>query len=351
MSYALSASSSWADTCPIPPTNVSPSVKSKVSFDPKSGQYTYEYTVSNAVNAVLPIDLFAILSPQSPLELRSPDHWEGHFIALPDLDTNIVWGTSALDPNDTRADDRTYNGPPLKLFYTVKPGKSLSGFSFKSSSPPGPVKFFAEGESEAPTTTPTAYDDEPEPNCPGFNEGPRFKTMLGGVTEGPIPPGTIPISIRLLKETGEWRSHEYNPDKDTGKLSVLVLPSKDFDPSTLTVPSVKLGYGEAPVISSKPLPGFKDRDDAWGDWEKSSKRILPDRAKEDEKERSRKKALLLTFDLKTVGIRCDLDKALFLVGKTSDGKDVVGSVPITTKDCKPWSGKKPLPKRKARPRH
>ncbi len=31
-------------------------------------------------------------------------------------------------------------------------------------------------------------------------------------------------------------------------------------------------------------------------------------------------------------------------GTTNDEKDVVGSVPITTKDCKLWSGKKPLPK-------
>jgi len=261
-------------------------------------------------------------------------------VSVQNLEKNLVWSTFALDPTDPNTRNKDYSGPPLKLYYSIKPGKNLGGFSFKSPYPPGPVHYFAEGETGVPMSTPTEYDDEPKPDCPGFNEGPRFKTMLGGTTDGPMPPGTIPVALRLVKASGAWRAHECNPDRDTGEISVLVLPSRDFDPSTLTLSTVKFGYGEAPVLSSKALPDFKDRDEEWADWEKSGKRIMPDRAKENESVRAKKKPLLLTFDMKAVGIRCGLDKAIFLEGKTSDGKSIVGSVPISTKDCKPWNGKK-----------
>jgi hypothetical protein len=341
LTAAFLVQSTFAQSCPIPPTEVAPSVKLKITFNPKDGGYTYEYTLSNSATSKLPIERFIILNEINPQSIRPPDHWHGRFVNLPELEKNIVWSTSALDPNDPNRKRKDYVGPPLKLFYSVKPGAQLSGFELVSPNPPGPVHYFAEGETEIPRSVPTVGDDEAEPNCPGFSDEPRFKSMFGGVTEGPMPPGTVPVSIRLLRASGEWHSHQCNPDKDTGKISVLIFANRDFDPNLLTLPSVKFGPGVAPVLSSKTLPDFKDREDQWADWEKSVKRIHPDQSGLDEKERSRKKPLVLTFDLKAVGIRCGLDNALFLEGKTSDGKNIVGSVPITTRDCTPWPVKKP----------
>lgn len=312
-----------ADTCPPPPSSIDPSVTANVSFDKKSGIYTYKYDVQNGRSSQIPINDVILQVSQEPTSIQSPTHWLPDFMNLGYMPTHFLWGSvpsSKYKPVD------------------IAPGSHLSGFSFQSTQPPALVQYSAEGRTGVPSSSPPpegSLDDEPEPNCPDWDfNNPRFKRLVTGITTGPLSPNTVSVSMRLRKETGAHPAAPINPASPTGKVSVLFLATKNFDPSQIVVSSVQFGPDGAAPLSSKLVPAFEDddRDSDREEWEKLS-RGLGDDHEHDRDQDPKKQNLLLVFDLASLGIQCVLDKSVVLTGKTQAGVNIIGGASTRLIGC------------------
>jgi hypothetical protein len=110
-------------------------VQSEVSFDPSTHTYRYSYTITNDSDNPRGVDHFSVkLDPGARVldGIESPAHWRGTFV---DRDSTVSWwatDTAAFIPSDYVDDGHSI--PPFGPF--VQPGESLSGFSFRSFSPP-----------------------------------------------------------------------------------------------------------------------------------------------------------------------------------------------------------------------
>jgi hypothetical protein len=315
-------------TCPAPPTCVGANIRSSVAFDSKTNQYTYSYTVQNLKASLLSIKRFLVIVPAQPSNVHSPDKWHSDYGKTP---SRANWSTYLADPSLPHSNQINPNSKGHRpAFYAIKPGAQLSGFSFQSPYPPGVTKYMIAGDTGIPSVTATATNDEPMPDCPGWDfNGPKYQTMVNGITQGPSDPNIISVGIRL-REVDHDRPHgNFHPMKPYGKMSVLILSSKTFDASTVDPSSIQFGPGNAAPLSSKLVPAKEEQQDEREEWERFADLFK----KGSDKEKEKKKDLLLVFDLKAVGIRCVLDHALFLSGKTKDGKAIAGAKAINTEGC------------------
>jgi hypothetical protein len=326
VSGIASIATASAGTCPPPPSSVDPSLMARVSYNKKTGNYTYSYTISNGRDSVLPLSYFTLLTSVSLSELRAPSGWMAKYIDTPHLPPNLRWAAFPKKGGSSPTDSEALILPGL-----INPGKSLSGFSFESSQPPGIQQYYIKGFTQIPSSTPTLADDEAPPQCPGWDfSSPLLKTFVTGLTTGPAAPDTLSVAIRLREEGGTHHCKPIDPNNPSGKVSILVLSSKTFDASDIVVSSIKFGPGGAAPISSKIIPsGTEEVDsDEQEEWEKQRSNI--DSCLKRDK---RRKNLLLTFDLQSLAIQCVLDKALFLSGKTQSGESIVGAVSSKTVGC------------------
>jgi hypothetical protein len=153
------------------------------------------------------------------------------------------------------------------------------------------------------------------------------------MTVGPADPNVTSVAIRLREEKGERHCGSIEPDKAKGKISVLVLSTKTFDATQILPSSITFGPEEVAPLSSRLVPIGGENKARWDEHEAWEKAVD---TKEDPKEDSKKakrQNLLLVFDLPSVGIRCGLDKALFLNGKTVGGTQVFGGVTTPLTGC------------------
>lgn len=161
-----------SQTCPIAPTQVKATVQSKVTYDKKSQLYTYSYTISNSRDSSLGIADVALILKNKPLNILGPQKWLPDFVSYRNGASAVYWSTANKAAN-------------------IKVGGSLSGFSFQSPNPPGVAKLLVEGNADVPSSVPTATDDEPEPDCPGFfNDREPLDDRVTLITEGPEDHGS-----------------------------------------------------------------------------------------------------------------------------------------------------------------
>lgn len=321
-----------ADYCPSPRSGVDPIVKTSVSFDKKTMLYRYRYSLKNGGNGRLPLDFFGLYITETPSSSRSPAHWIGTFTDLSFAPSDFTWLTHA--PKDSEAnkisDSVTLSDPA----YALKPGQSAEGFEIISPQPPGVVQFYAEGFTQPAVSTPTEKNDEPVPQCETSNfKNPKIQNQVTGMTTGPSDPAIQSVRIRAREEKGEGRCSTIYPKKPSGKIAILVLSTRSFDASQIDVSSVIFGPGYAPAIASRPTPsgkGEKIDEDEQMEWERSSEDF---RAGEADRKNVHSKNLLLTFNVADLDVQCNLDRALFLRGKTTAGQLFVGAVPAKTAGC------------------
>jgi hypothetical protein len=336
---ATSGAEAQTTACPPPSTSVEARVDSTVSWSGKNKLYTYQYKLTNSKNSPLSIYNFVVGVPSEPSSPKSPANWDVDFGNSKTKRMN--WGTAQPDPNK---DTTNIRGPghPEPKFFALKPGQSLSGFSFQSPYPPAMTKYFVAGDTDIPVSVATADNDEPVPDCPGwYLKGPKFDNMVSGITQGPSDPNVISVAIRVREHDGERKCGPHDPEHPDGKLGVVVLSNKTFDARTVDPASIQVGPGKASPVSFRLVPKLREKyDDEAEDWERESLSF-----KEDEKERAKRQNLLLVFDRAAVGLRCNLDSALFLTGKTKDGKSIAGGKAIELKGC---NIKKPYDPRKRR---
>ncbi len=312
-----------ADYCPPAPTSVVASVVASVKWDPQTKLYTYSYRVSNSNSSPIPLDRFLVLTAPQPTNALSPQNWHSSF--SPGIG-KTDWITSAPDPKTKNLNVKGAGGGHLlPAFYAIKPGASLGGFSFQSQNPPGPTKFMIEGNTDVPASLPTSTDDEPAPTCPGWDfKGAKYETMVTGITQGPASPNVTPVAIRLRDGDDDRPYGDFNPERPRGNVGVIVLSTKTFDASTVDLTSIQFGPGKASPLSSRLVPSSDKRcHEEREDWERD----------DDDKARDQRKDLFLVFDIKAVGVRCLLDHALFLSGKTKDGKAIFGAKAIELVGC------------------
>lgn len=297
--FIFSTNLAIADTCPISPLKIEPALKSTVEFDQKSGLYTYSYIMENRKSAPLPIYFFYIMFDEAPTDIKTPIGTDFDF-RKKDVDTSTP---SHLQLGlDSAQEER---------FKYLEPGAKSGIYSFKSKQAPGLVRYYVRGKTGIPKSAIPGSDEPPE--CPGFAfEGAFDEDMVNGITTGPAPLNQISVEFKLKKmkkdrkDNGEEGNEDFvetTPHKDTGKIVAVLKSKKDFDVTTINISSIRLGMGRAPVETSE-VKGPKNHEE-----------------------------LRLIFDVSKLGIECDRDRVLFLTGKTTDGKDILGAEPIKTKEC------------------
>jgi hypothetical protein len=323
---------SMADTCPPPPNSIAPSLSATVTFDKKSQLYNYQYIVKNGPNARIPLDFLGLLLNQAPLSVRSAPYWSGDLSIRGFAPSEFIWSTFAIKASDanTVTGDGTLS-PPL---YAIQPGKSLTGFEFSSLQGPSVTQFSSSGFTQAAASTPSIANDEPTPSCPEWDfQNSQLQVYVSGMTVGPSDPSTVSVKIRAREETGLHSCAPINPKSPSGKIAVLVLSTSTFDASQINASSVIFGPSYAAPISSKIVKrgiGEKIGADESADWEKVLEKLNPKSA---DKKKVSFENFLLTFDIASLDVQCNLDQALFLRGKTNSGQQFVGAVPAKVVGC------------------
>ncbi len=290
------ASAQIQSNCPIPPTSVDAVVTAEVTFDKKTDLYTYKYTLSNSRSSLLKLDQFLLITENQPNNVVTPTRWKSRFDNLVSPHV-LLWSP--------------FLGNELSI------GSKVTGFSFQSARVPGPSKYFVSGDSEVPISTATADDDEPAPVCPGFNFDetvPVMETKVVGVTTGPMSPGQVAAYIRIHRAefAGENKA-PYLEEKDPGVVHVTLLGSEKFDIGKVDTSTIAFGPGAAKPITVKT--------------------INTENKMSGEKGKDKHKSLLLKFAARDLGIRCNLDHALFITGKIA-GSSFFGGAEISPEKCK-----------------
>ncbi len=230
-------------TCPESPNRVKPRVQVAVTRDPASQLYAYHYTVTNASDSALGIDTFIVDIVDTVSVITGPPSWGDHLIRGDvfgedhPLDA-VEWSTTETIPIPANYVDKGGLLPPL---HPIKPGEILKGFSFKSSKPPGPVKFYALGFMDLPSAASEEEAETIADECPRTVVGDLFETAYQGITQGPV--NFLPVTITI-------RQKSLNP-KSQGVIPVAILSTADFDAATVDPLSVRFGSGQAPEIHGK----------------------------------------------------------------------------------------------------
>ena len=104
-------------------------------FEASTQQYTYRYVLSNPAGNTAPLDRLVIkLEPGvgAVSGIRSPPGWRALYS---EERGRIAWSAAGYSETKDPGGNIPLEDPPSK--YAVLPGRSLAGFSFRSSSPPG----------------------------------------------------------------------------------------------------------------------------------------------------------------------------------------------------------------------
>lgn len=274
---------SRADSCPTPPTRIEPNLSVKIDYEKETGEYIYNYRLTNGQSALIPIRIFRMPIKTSPNAFNGPEKWLAKFWAENDALQYFTWSATPL------------NG--------VAPGGSVSGFVLKSTAAPGAIQYYTLGKTSARVGTPTAEDDEPTPDCEGFYDDKSvLDSMVSGVTQGPVGDDHLSLEVELKDPKGEHDCEPVSPYEDKGLLNVLLKGKKGLDVKEIDLSTVRFGVGKAPVVSSKRLDESNN--------------------------------LLLQFKTQDIAIECGRDRVLFLTGKMKEnGKEFLGGAPVKTKNC------------------
>ncbi len=137
----------------------------------------YNYTVVSTNKSIQDVWTFTILTDEVYSNVRQPNGWRNHKSVQPEMPKMVDWAASWGDlpegkviPNHSNIDPSPFN---------IKPGNSLSRFSFESSSLPGVVTFYSEGFVQPPEVVGEPTEDA----LPPYEFG---DDAFRGTTIGPV---------------------------------------------------------------------------------------------------------------------------------------------------------------------
>lgn len=121
---------------------VNVSVLSSVSYNRDTGLFTYSYSLSNFADAAREVSAFHIpLRGTSIVNIVSPAGWE----SMLSFDNSMVHWCACAEAGYVAPPNYEDDGRGLPNKFQIKPGETLSGFSFQSAYPQAPSVFFAAG--------------------------------------------------------------------------------------------------------------------------------------------------------------------------------------------------------------
>lgn len=327
--------------CADPRNAMSPAVDAKVSYNKKTGFYTYKYKIKNKSDALVPVRGFYLVTFTNAMDIKSNESWK--FLRFDD--DQLFWASKSKGFSNITYKNGVLDIPPGND-HDIYPGESAEGFEFKSQHPPGSVKIefsgnplnkygiagldgkILENPEEVLSSNQIEELEKQIINCPGYSDpdfdvdNPRDYGLIE-VTTGPIPPERVTAKIRLRKiKEKKWRG-SYDSDEpeieilpiDTGKIEVMLFGDQSLDVTKINLASLTFGQGKAKPLKTVIINDFKDKD---GEVDDDIKKHI---------KKNNVRHLLMEFSLDDVDIRCDADRALFLNGKIGT-KDLFGGVRI-----------------------
>jgi hypothetical protein len=130
-----------AQTLPSP-NQVNVSVAATTVYDQNTGLFTYNYTLTNFSGALLEVDSFVVpLRLTSIVNVQSPPGWE----SVLHSDGSMINWCACSENGFTEPAGYVQDGRGLPSKFQIKPGQTLSGFSFQSAFPPSAGEFYAGG--------------------------------------------------------------------------------------------------------------------------------------------------------------------------------------------------------------
>jgi hypothetical protein len=292
--------------CPPDPNLVTVKVASQVTFDATTKMFTYTYTVSNDPSSAQEIRRFDLDFAPPVSNFTNPHGWVHGTLSY-----RSTLGWAAIDDMARPADPADKATVPAALSQ-IKPGQSVTGFSFQSPKPPGPVKYFVTGYVIVPAQQSEDDAEMLSTDCLRLHKKVPDIAVVG-TTQGPVD--FIPVNIEIKPPSAPPVS--VNP-RAQGDTPVAILGSATFQVSSIDTASLRLGPG-----GSTPSPNQVHFEDVNGDG------IMD---------------LVAQFPTQMIGIRCN-DAALFLTGKTTSGVGIQGSEELQTVGCQsgqPKSGLQPV---------
>jgi hypothetical protein len=118
-------------TCPDPPNRVSVTVTATVTFDPATQLHLSQYEVTSEAASAQPIDRTALDFEPPIQDIMSPRGWT----AGPFDDRNTIGWHAFENVEPAPGDPDT--GDVLPPLFPITPGTAMTGFVFKSPTPPG----------------------------------------------------------------------------------------------------------------------------------------------------------------------------------------------------------------------
>jgi len=117
----------------------------QVTFDPISNLYTYQYSFTNDASSSSEVNTILIpLKNAAALNLQAPQGWTGS--VWDDASVVSFAATSLGQLPANYVDDENIPASPFQ----IKPGQTLTGFSFQSADPPVTIDFVAQGYAPLP---------------------------------------------------------------------------------------------------------------------------------------------------------------------------------------------------------
>lgn len=184
-------------------SRVDVSIAPEISISSSVGNFLYKFNVISSSKSFQEVRRFLLETTEKYSNVIAPQGWE--IISLGVVHSalsKMIWWKSGWGdlPEGKIIPDHDYVDPSP---FNIKPGQSLSGFSFESNSPPGIVDFYAAGYARLLTT-----EEEPESTFP---PGHTFlDDLFKGKTIGPVavadktPRGLIDRLITLKDETPKY---------------------------------------------------------------------------------------------------------------------------------------------------
>lgn len=287
--------------CPPQPNDVSVTVEAVVSHDPGSGLYTYSYTLRNAPTSAQSVERFGVDVLEPASGVKSPAGWVNARYRGRSV---VVWDALAVTDPDVIPADASLAPSSVQ----IAPGAALSGFSFQSAKPPGPVRYYVSGyvplggpggadEAEAELAAEQLVED-----CPHLRMHVLDVAAVGSTT-GPAEFSSATLVIDI--KPGSNRN-PINP-RSRGVVPVAILGAPTFDVTQVDPASVRLGPGQAAPKKGKVHYEDVNRDGVMD--------------------------ALFHFPTPDIGIRCQ-DTVLFLTGMLRDGTAITGSDSVVTSGCR-----------------
>ncbi|MCC2678274.1 MAG: hypothetical protein K0R29_850 [Pseudobdellovibrio sp.] len=292
------------------PSEISPKVKVKVTFDNKKNWYRYEYTLVNQADARVPIWRFSIEAESEPVNTGHPEGWEP---AVFDKKAREIYWVYKAEKNST-----------------LKPDKSLAGFQIVSKKEPGLVKFYADGDvADTPIVKFENDEDEVDPQsiaCPGFYNGEGNSDYVVGATRGPAITNRLEVKMRARKVgMSAWGGSLNLPGElevspiDYDQMDVVLMGTKNIDVTKIEFKTLEFGPGKATFVPVKKVFVTEFGDLTDDEFMQAIKK-------------SKSQHLMLTFNTYDLEARCNVDHALFLTAKLGS-KNLMGAVNVKPDVC------------------